>query len=83
MDCTDDTCLLLLMFCAEASWGQAVPASSSLPKRTKSFLSTRMRMVARKPVSSSTVTQLLMIENQWICARQAARRAHVRREHRR
>jgi len=41
-----------------------------------------MRMVARKPVSSSTVTQLLMIENQWICARQTARRAHVRREHR-
>ncbi len=27
-----------------------------------------MRMVARKPVSSSTVTQLLMMENQWICA---------------
>ena len=24
-------------------------------------------MVARKPVSSSTVTQLLMMENQWIC----------------
>ena len=28
-----------------------------------------MRMVARKPVSSSTVTQELMMENQWICAR--------------
>ena len=26
-----------------------------------------MRMVARKPVSSRTVTQELMIENQWIC----------------
>lgn len=35
----------------------------------KSALSTRMRMVARKPVSSSTVTQLLMMENQWICMR--------------
>jgi len=34
-----------------------------------------MRMVARNPVSSSTVTQLLMMENQWICAR--ARRAAV------
>ncbi len=32
-------------------------------------------MVARNPVSSSTVTQLLMMENQWICAR--ARRAAV------
>ena len=29
-----------------------------------------MRMVARKPVSSSTVTQLLMMENQWICTTQ-------------
>ena len=29
-----------------------------------------MRMVARKPVSSSTVTQELMMENQWICAQE-------------
>jgi len=36
----------------------------------KSALSTRMRMVARKPVSSSTVTQELMMENQWICAQE-------------
>jgi hypothetical protein len=33
----------------------------------KSFFSTRMRIVARKPVRRSTVTQLLMMENQWIC----------------
>ena len=35
----------------------------------KSFLRTRMSMVARKPVRSSTVTQLLMMLNQWICRR--------------
>jgi hypothetical protein len=33
----------------------------------KSFLRTLSRMVARKPVSSRTVTQELMMENQWIC----------------
>lgn len=33
----------------------------------KSFLSTRIKMVARNPVSSNTVTQELMMENQWIC----------------
>ena len=42
------------------------PSSSRLYLR-KSFFSTRIRMVARKPVSSSTVTQLLMMLNQWIC----------------
>lgn len=31
----------------------------------KSFLSTRMRMVAKNPVSNRTVTQELIIENQW------------------
>jgi len=42
------------------------PSSSRLYLR-KSFFSTRIRMVARNPVSSSTVTQLLMMLNQWIC----------------
>ncbi len=32
----------------------------------KSFLRTRMRMVAKKPVNNSTVTHELMMENQWI-----------------
>jgi hypothetical protein len=41
-------------------------SSSSAEYLTKSFLSTRMRMVARKPVSRRTVTQELMMENQWI-----------------
>ena len=41
--------------------------SSSRVYLMKSFFSTRMRIVARKPVSSSTVTQELMMENQWIC----------------
>ena len=41
-----------------------VAPSSSRVYLMKSFLSTRMRMVARKPVSSTTVTQLLMMENQ-------------------
>jgi hypothetical protein len=40
--------------------------SSSREYLTKSARSTRIRMVARNPVSSSTVTQLLTIENQWI-----------------
>ncbi len=40
---------------------------SSFEYFTKSAFSTRMRMVARKPVSSSTVTHELMMENQWIC----------------
>ena len=44
------------------------PASSSRENLMKSFLSTRMRIVARNPVSSSTVTQLLMMLNQWICS---------------
>ena len=43
-----------------------VPSSSRL-YLTKSFLRTRMRMVARKPVSSSTVTHEFMMLNQWIC----------------
>ena len=37
----------------------------------KSALSTLMRMVARKPVSSRTVTQELMMENQWICGQES------------
>jgi hypothetical protein len=32
----------------------------------KSFLSTRIRIVARKPVKRSTVTHELIMENQWI-----------------
>lgn len=32
----------------------------------KSFLRTRMRIVARNPVNSRTVTHELMMENQWI-----------------
>jgi len=35
----------------------------TLPYRRKSFLRTRMRMVARKPVRSRTVTIELKIEN--------------------
>jgi hypothetical protein len=31
-------------------------------------------MVARKPVRSSTVTQLLMMENQWIWERDSGQR---------
>ncbi len=50
------------------------PASSSRENLMKSFLSTRMRMVARNPVSSSTVTQLLMMLNQWICGHSAQHR---------
>ena len=46
---------------------KALPTSSSLVYLTKSFLRTRMRMVARNPVSNSTVTQELMMLNQWIC----------------
>ncbi len=32
-----------------------------------------MRMVARKPVSSSTVTHEFMMLNQWICNQQSHR----------
>ncbi len=46
--------------------GSTVPSSSRV-YLMKSFLRTRMSIVAKKPVSSSTVTQLLMMENQWIC----------------
>ncbi len=49
--------------------GERRAPSSSRVYLMKSFLSTRMRMVARKPVSSSTVTHELMMLNQWICAR--------------
>ena len=38
-------------------------ASSSLVYLRKSFLSTRIKMVARNPVSNSTVTHELTIEN--------------------
>ena len=48
---------------------ESAPSSSRAYLR-KSFLSTRMRMVARKPVSSSTVTHELMMLNQWICGAQ-------------
>ena len=37
----------------------------------KSFFSTRSRMVARKPVSKSTVTHELIMENQCICTHPA------------
>ena len=40
--------------------------SSSRVYLMKSFFSTRIRIVARNPVSSSTVTHELMMENQWI-----------------
>ena len=53
--------------CATATERGHGPASSSRENLMKSFFRTRMRMVARKPVSSSTVTQLLMMLNQWIC----------------
>ncbi len=59
--CTDSA-LGIVCLIAEPRCG--VPASSSLVYLTKSFFRTRIRMVARKPVNSSTVTQLLMIENQ-------------------
>jgi hypothetical protein len=38
-------------------------ASSSLVYLRKSFLSTRIKMVARNPVNKSTVTHELTIEN--------------------
>lgn len=44
----------------------AVPASSSRVYLMKSALRTRMRMVARNPVSSNTVTQEFTMLNQWI-----------------
>ena len=46
--------------------------SSSLVYLRKSFLRTRIRMVARKPVSSSTVTHEFMMLNQWICNQYAS-----------
>lgn len=49
-----------------------LPVSSSRMYLTKSFLRTRMRMVAKKPVSRSTVTHELMMENQWICVTRSA-----------
>ena len=56
-----------ILHCLGTRWLRAAPSSSRV-YLMKSFLSTRMRMVAKKPVSSSTVTQELMMENQWICA---------------
>ena len=48
------------------------PSSSSCAYLMKSFFSTLMRIVARKPVSSSTVTHELTMLNQWICRARAA-----------
>jgi hypothetical protein len=44
----------------------APPRPPAPENRAKSARSTLIRIVAIKPVSSSTVTQLLTIENQWI-----------------
>lgn len=46
---------------------QNPPASSSRVYLMKSAFSTRIRMVAKNPVSSSTVTHELTMLNQWIC----------------
>ena len=52
----------------QCCYTRIAPASSSWVYLRKSFLRTRMRMVARNPVSSSTVTHELMMLNQWICS---------------
>ena len=57
-----------------ASFFTGCAPSSSRLKRRKSWRTTRSRMVARKPVSSSTVIMELTMENQWTCA-QASRSA--------
>lgn len=44
-----------------------LPAPPAHPPHCCAQAHTRMRMVARKPVSSSTVTHELTMENQWIC----------------
>lgn len=48
-------------------WSSGAPASSSRVYLMKSAFRTRIKMVARKPVNSSTVTQELTMLNQWIC----------------
>src|SRR5689334_16488741 len=66
--CTQHACMIAHIAC------RRLCLRSSREYLMKSAFSTRIRMVARKPVSSSTVTHELMIENQWICA-------HVRGTH--
>ncbi len=57
-------CVTQTVLKADKLWCcQCIPSSSRV-YLTKSFLRTRMRMVARKPVSSSTVTHELMMLNQ-------------------
>lgn len=54
-----------MYFHPDSSWSS--PSSVSAVNRTKSFLSTLRRMVARKTSSKIIVTTELMMENHWTC----------------